>query len=164
MGAGKTTVGAALAEAIGYRFVDNDAGIEAEYDATGAELADRLGVEALHRIEAQQLRGAIEWFDTEPVVIAAAASVIDNPASRALLQSRTTVWLDAPPHYLAGRLSGATHRRKLGLDPARALADQRAARSEAFGSVADIVVAVEGRSTADIVDEIHARLLDPAAT
>ena len=107
MGVGKTTVGRALAEHIGYRFIDNDAGIEAEHDATGAELAERLGVDGLHRIEAQQLESALESFGSEPVVIAAAASVVDDPDCQTLLARHTVVWLDAPPDYLAGRLGHA---------------------------------------------------------
>ncbi len=159
MGTGKTTIGRALADAIGYRFVDNDAGIEAEYDATGAQLAEQLGVEGLHRIEAEQLATAVESFGSEPVVIAAAASVVDNPDSRRLLSQHTVVWLDAPPAYLAERLRSADHRRSLGLDPAGSLGRLSAERHERFTGVASITVAVEGRAVPSIVDEITSRLV-----
>jgi shikimate kinase len=160
MGSGKTTVGHLLAERLGYRFLDNDAGIEAEYEATGAELAERLGVEQLHRIEAAQLARALESFGSEDVVIAAAASVVDDPASRSRLADPTVVWLDADPAYLAGRLDGEGHRRSLGIDAVTALAGQADIRREHFAAVADLVVPVEGRSAHDIVEEIRRRL-DP---
>jgi len=163
MGVGKSTVGRALAESIGYRFIDNDAGIEAEYDATGAELAEQLGVDGLHRLEAAQLANALDSFGAEPVVIAAAASVIEDEASRRLLASHPVVWLDAPSVYLADRLHGGDHRRSLGPDPGVALAKQSDDRRERFKAVADATVAVEGRSIQSIVEEIVHRLT-PAAT
>ncbi|MBT8216130.1 MAG: methyltransferase domain-containing protein [Acidimicrobiia bacterium] len=154
MGSGKTTVGRALAERLDYRFIDNDAGIEAEYDATGAELAERLGVERLHELEAAQLTNALDRFGGEPVVIATAASVVDDPECRSRLAGHRVVWLDAPPGYLAQRLGETDHRRKLGLDPARTLAVQASSRQSHFESVADVVVSVEGRSVHAIVEEI----------
>jgi shikimate kinase len=154
MGAGKTTIGRSLAERIGYRFIDNDAGIEAEYDATGAQLAGQLGVEGLHRIEADQLANALGSFGAEPVVIAAAASVVDDEAGRALLEDHSVVWLDASPTYLAGRLGQDDHRRKLGTDPLAALVRQSDERRQRFTAIANITVAVEGRLVQSIVEEI----------
>lgn len=158
MGSGKTTVGRALAEQLGYRFLDNDAGIETEYDATSAELADRLGVEELHGIEVAQLAAALDSFGSEAAVIAAAASVVDDPGGRARLAGPTVVWLDADPAYLAGRLDREGHRRSLGVDPGRVMMGQADARREHFTAVSDTRVNVEGRSIHDIVKEICHRL------
>jgi len=159
MGAGKTTVGRALAERLGFRFLDNDAGIEAEYDANGAELADRLGVQELHRIEAAQLTTALDAFGSQEVVVASAASVVDDAASRDRLGGHTVVWLEADPAYLAARLDGDGHRRSLGLNPTLALTGQSDERRQHFTEVSDLSVAVEGRSVHDIVEEIHRRLI-----
>ena len=154
MGVGKTTVGRALAEHIGYRFIDNDAGIEAEHDATGAELAERLGVDGLHRIEAQQLEFALDSFGSEKVVIAAAASVVDDPDCQTLLAGHTVVWLDAPPAYLMGRLGHADHRRSLGPTPRESLGRLAEQRQLRFAGVASVTVAVAGRPVESIVEEI----------
>jgi shikimate kinase len=159
MGSGKTTVGRALAQRLGYRFIDNDAGIEAEYDATGRELAEQLGVGELHRIEAEQLANVLTSFGSEPVVIAAAASVVDDPASRKGLTPHTVVWLQADPSYLTGRMHDGEHRRNLGPIPRRELAAQADARHGHFEAVSTINVQVEGRSTHDIVEEISQRLI-----
>jgi len=164
MGSGKTTIGRALAERLDYRFIDNDAGIEAEYDATGGQLAAELGVEGLHRIEAAQLTNALDSFGLEPVVIAAAASVVDDEECRGLLGGRTVVWLDAPPGYLAERLGQDDHRRKLGPDRQSALHKQSDERRERFASIADATVGVEGRSVQSIVEEITQRLTPPASS
>ncbi|MGI9649550.1 MAG: shikimate kinase, partial [Acidimicrobiia bacterium] len=166
MGSGKTTIGRALAERLGFRFLDNDAGIEAEYGATGAELADRLGVEELHRIEAAQLAGALDAFSSGEVVIAAAASVVDDADSRSRLADATVVWLDADPAYLADRLDDGAHRRNLGIDARTALAGQADERREHFVAASEVVVNVEGRSVHDIVEEIgrHLEPLPPIYT
>lgn len=158
MGSGKTTIGRALAERLGYRFIDNDAGIESEYDATGRELAERFGVDELHKIEAEQLANALGSFGSESVVIAAAASVVDGEDHRGLLAGRSVVWLDAPPAYLADRLGQDDHRRKLGPDRQVALHEQSDERRPRFSSIADATVAVEGRSVQSIVEEIIHRL------
>jgi shikimate kinase/SAM-dependent methyltransferase len=158
MASGKTTVGHALAERLGYRFLDNDAGIEAEYDATGRELSDQLGVAELHRIEAEQLGHALTSFGSEAVVIAAAASVVDDEASRVLLAPHTVVWLQAEPGYLAERLQGGDHRRSLGIEPHGLLAGQEKDRVGPFAHVSTIAVPVQGRSVHDIVEEIVRRL------
>jgi shikimate kinase/SAM-dependent methyltransferase len=158
MGSGKTTIGRALADRLGYRFLDNDAGIEAEYDATGRELAARRGVEELHRIEAAQLGYALNTFGSEPVVIAAAASVVDDGPSRARLADHTVVWLHADPVYLATRVGAGNHRRSLGLAPGQQLAAQAELRNERFATVSDTTVQVEGRSVHDIVEEICRQL------
>lgn len=161
MGSGKTTVGQALAGQLGYRFVDNDAGIEAEYDETVRELEDRLGVGELHRIEAAQLENALASSGSEPVVIAAAASVVEDEGSRALLSRYTVVWLQAAPSYLVDRVRESDHRPHGRLDR-RQLTVQAALRHEHFESVADLVVGVEGRSVHGIVEEIYRHLaLDP---
>lgn len=158
MGSGKTTIGRALAERLGYRFIDNDAGIEAEHDATGRELADRLGVEELHRIEAEQLKNGLASFGSEPVVIAAAASVVDDAPSRSLLAAHTVVWLHADPAYLANRLGAGGHRRHLGPEPHQQLAAQADLRSRHFEAVSGITVQIEGRSVHDIVEEVCRQL------
>ncbi len=159
MAAGKTTVGRALAKRLDYRFVDNDAAIEAEYDATGRELAERLGVEELHHLEAAQLQNALTSFGSEAVVIAAAASVVEDDTSRALLAPHTVVWLQADPTYLADRVREGEHRRTLGLEPNELLAAQATLRDVHFHDVSDVTIQVQGRSVHDIVEQIFLRLV-----
>ncbi|MGD2060253.1 MAG: shikimate kinase, partial [Acidimicrobiia bacterium] len=55
MGVGKTTVGRALADRLGRTFLDSDEVIESESGLSGAEIADRSGVDVLHQRELEVL-------------------------------------------------------------------------------------------------------------
>src|SRR4029450_13513392 len=73
MAVGKSTVGRGLAARLGRPFRDSDADLGATGGGTGRGLAEREGVEALHRWEAGHLLTALEG--SQPAVVAAAASV-----------------------------------------------------------------------------------------
>jgi shikimate kinase len=158
MGSGKTTIGRALAAELGYRFIDNDAGLEAEYDATAGELAEQVGVEQLHRLEAAQFLNALASFGDEDVVIAAAASVVEDPACRAALSEPAVIWLRADPAYLAERVREGHHRPKPSLGHHQPRLAQKDHRRELYAAVADVAVDVAGRSVPGIVVEICLQL------
>ena len=83
MGSGKTTVGAAVAAALGRPHRDSDADLLAATGRTARELAADDGIEPLHELELQHLLDALAAPD--PVVVSAAASTIDEPAGREAL-------------------------------------------------------------------------------
>lgn len=111
MGSGKTSVGEALAVRLGWPLADSDKAIEASQGVTGAVLAAELGVSYLHALERQALTGTLA--SPVPTVIAAAASVVDDLAIRAILANRLCIWLVADPDVIASRISGQGHRREL---------------------------------------------------
>lgn len=135
MGSGKTTVGQALAEALGRRHRDSDADIERRSGRTAREIAATDGVEHLHGLELEHLRDAIAAAD--PSVISAAASVIDEPEGVALLQGRgvTVVWLRVDPATALQRSSRGSHR-----PSPEPLIEQAARRDPRFQAVADVEI------------------------
>lgn len=137
MGAGKTTLAAALAAALQRPLHDSDADIE---DDTGREAADiaacRGGRERLHDLEAKHLRDALQ---ADAGVIAAAASVVDRAALRAALERAFVIWLDAPPDVLAKRFHANPHRPVYG-DADEVLKRHDRRRRPHFGAIADIVL------------------------
>jgi shikimate kinase len=164
MAVGKTTVGRALAARLGRPFRDSDADLAATRGLTGRALAEREGVDALHRWEAQDLLA--ELAGSEPIVVAAAASVVDDAACLAALRDPFVVWLRAPATVLARRMAGGSgtddHRRPVG--DAAAVAALEAERARRFGAVADLTVETVTNDTprspetivADIVEAIRA--------
>ena len=164
MATGKTTIGRCLAARLGTGFHDSDQDIERETGGlTVADLAAAQGEEGMHRREAEHLLGALA--PRVPVVVAAAASTVDDPACVAALREPavTVVWLRASVATMAARFGSGPHRPSFGQEPAALLAAQARERGPRFARVADLVVDVDGRSPSDVVDQVVAALRGPAA-
>lgn len=150
-------MGARLAQRLRCRFVDSDAQLRNREHRSAVEIADQQGRAALHAGEASVLLDALDG--TEPAVIAAAASVVDDLAVVTRLGDNdvTTVWLRATPETLRRRASSGAHRPFVDKDPAAAerLDGERRPRYEA---AADVVVDVDDRSREQIVAVINAAL------
>jgi len=149
-------VGELLARRSGRDFVDNDAQLAAVTGRTAREVQTNDGPEALHELERKGLATALG--SQTPAVIAAAASVIDDPDSRRLLQrTATVIWLTADVDELAKRARRQRHR-PLASDSTAQLRQQSATRTPLFAELADIVVDAT-RPPSDIVDEVLPQLL-----
>jgi shikimate kinase len=134
MGAGKTTVGRALAAALDRPFVDNDELLRAATGVTAADLARTEGLAALHRWERDLALDAAAA--PVPAVIAVAASLADDPSALAQVRaSAFVVWLRADPTVLAARVPDGVHRPDLAATP-----PDPVARAAASATVADLTV------------------------
>ena len=113
MGAGKTSVGKALAERLRWSFVDLDAAIEARAGSAIAEIFERSGEPAFRELERDAARDALR---AEHVVVAAGGGAFAEPATRALLRAAATVYLECDLETLLARVA---------LDGSRPLAGDR---------------------------------------
>ncbi len=95
-GAGKSTLGRKLADALGCPFVELNRVVEQSYGASVSLLIEMSGVGTFRRYERDSLDRVIAEHDT--VVIATAGGIVSNPETYALLLERThTVWIKARP-------------------------------------------------------------------
>lgn len=101
MGAGKTTVGSALAARLGWPFVDLDAVAEERYGPISAQVA-RDGWAAFREREREITRAVCA--DAANVVATGGGTWIDAEARALLAAHRRTVWLDAPLAVCAARV------------------------------------------------------------
>ncbi len=109
MGSGKTTIGAPLAQLLGWNYRDNDRELFARFGATASGLTQREGLDATHAAEAAVLLDLLA--ESERTVITAAASTIESAACRRALREQSfVVWLRADPDVLAARATAGEGR------------------------------------------------------
>jgi shikimate kinase len=145
MATGKTTVGKRIAERLGLGYVDSDDQILALTGRDGARIAEDDGVEVLHQLELQVFWDAIKSADR--LVIAAAASVIEDEAARNEIRQGRCIWVDAPEDTLRLRRSSSSHRREVSDEEVLRLA----ARDPLFASCAQVKVDTDSANEQDAV-------------
>lgn len=158
MGAGKSTVGSALARRLGYPFVDSDEQVERRTGLTVPEIFAQRG-EAAFRAEEKRALAEAATSDGPMVVSVAGGAVLDPDNRRRLREAGLVVWLRAATATLAQRVGDGHGRPLLGDDPAAVLAGLYQTRRPLYAEVADVVVDVDGLSPEQAVDEI-VRALD----
>ncbi len=152
MGAGKTTVGLALAERTGWPYLDNDDLVRRSTGREPADIRATDGEDALHAAEsgAFELALALE----PPAIVGVAAGVVDEPDKRPRLKaSGHVVWLRARPETLLRRVGSGEGRRVEATDPAwvRQRAEKRA---PLFAMTATQIVDVDDLAPPAIVNRI----------
>ena len=155
---GKSTVAAALAERLGTTSIDLDAAISDRAGCSVADLFERDGEAAFRALETTELRSVLEAGGAG--VISCGGGVVGSSENRELLGSRTRcVWLSAPVPVLVGRARSEAGTRPLLVGDVEArLNDLATTREPLYRSVAEIEVAVDGLSPAEVVDRIVEQL------
>lgn len=114
MAAGKSTLGAPLAQALGLGFVDLDEAIVQDMGTTIPELFARDGEAHFRAVEARVLRQVLALG---PVVLACGGGVLDTPGNLQALQSwGKTVFVEVDLETSMARM-GADPSRPLSTDP-----------------------------------------------
>ena len=152
MGSGKTTVGAALADELGWGFFDLDAEIERQAGQKITSIFDEMGEDEFRQIERMVLMNRISHVRKGlPQVVALGGGAFTIPETRQLAtENGVTIWLDAPIEVIEARVANESHR-PLARDTEkmRALFGERQAayqqadyRIDAAGSRADVVARI----------------------
>jgi shikimate kinase len=108
MASGKTTVGQALADHIGWPFADMDAEIEGREGKAIAQIFQERGEPGFREVEAAVLRSHVRSIEAgQPCVLALGGGAFVQPANRELVQNNgVTLWLDCPLEIIQRRLNG----------------------------------------------------------
>jgi len=139
MGAGKTTVGRALAKRLNKRFVDSDQEIEARTGASIPLIFEIEGEASFRQREAEVIRDLTAQND---VVLATGGGAVLNADSRAYLKARgTVIYLRASINSILQRTSHDKNRPLLQTaDPRKTLEELTQAREPLYREVAHIVI------------------------
>ena len=154
MGAGKSSVGRALAAELGRPLFDSDEMIEERTGRTVRDIWEADGEPAFRRLETETLLDALAA--SEPSVIAAAGGIVLAEANRRALAEADAyvVWLVASPDVLVDRVRRGMHRPLLDDDPERTLRRMYAEREALYQEVADGVVSVDHRSVGEVTKAV----------
>jgi shikimate kinase len=120
MGSGKSTVGAAMADELGWEFIDLDADIEASEGTSITEVFSSLGEEAFRRMEYEALHKRVHQVQCgHPAVISLGGGAFAQEDCYQLAsENGITIWLDCPLARIRERIKDETHR-PLARDPVR---------------------------------------------
>ena len=114
MGSGKSTVGARLAQHLGWRFVDLDERIESSAGITIPQFFERHGEPAFRQLEADELRSALGRAveHREPTILALGGGTYAQPGAPEFLRNAgvPVLWLDARIDVLLSRCMTMTGR------------------------------------------------------
>lgn len=154
MGAGKSSVGRALARRLDRELLDSDEMIEKREGRTVREIWIDDGEPAFRELEAEVLADAIAA--PTPSIVAAAGGVVLSEANRAVLKSdgAHVVWLLADVELLLDRVRNGMHRPLLDEDPEGTLRAMYEERADLYQDVADAIVSVDHRSINDVAGAV----------
>jgi len=155
MGSGKSTVGRALAEELGWRFADLDEDIEKREGESISQIFDARGEAAFRQAETAALRERVRLVERgQPWVIALGGGAFLSGENYEMVSNNgVSVWLDCPFSTVERRLGGYDHR-PLARDPEK-LRELFALRREGYAR-ADYCIAVENDDAAATTAKILA--------
>lgn len=156
MGAGKSTVGEAIAARTGWPYLDNDELVHRATGCTAREILQADGEQALREAESAALTEALRL--TPPVVagVAGGAVLVRGDRQR-IAAAPAVIWLRASVDTLLARVGADARRPWLQPDPRAAITRMAAVREPLYAAVADLVVDVDTEPPDRIAERVLAR-------
>lgn len=154
-GAGKTTVGALVAERLGLEFVDTDVVIEA---AAGKPVSDIFVQDGEDAFRALERATAARLISSHPGVLALGGGAILDPGTRGLLAGRRVVYLETGFVSAVHRTGLDSPRPLLFGNPRGRMKALLEERLPVYASLAWLTVPTDEREPKEIADDIAARL------
>ena len=153
-GAGKSTHGVLLAEAIGYDFIDTDLLIQRQARMTLGDYLHNHGYQALRQVEAEVIKGL---NSTSSVIATGGSAVYSDEAMYHLKASGYVVYLQCALDVLDGRIASMSDR-GIAAPTGQNLADVQAERILRYEHFADVTVDVSNQDSKQALASIRQQL------
>jgi shikimate kinase len=150
-GAGKTTVGQAVAELLGVRFLDTDAVIEARAGKPIPEIFFDEGEDHFRTLEQDAIAESLESFAG---VLALGGGAILNESTRAALEKHTVVFLSVELADAVKRVGLGAGRPLLSVNPRATLKYLLEQRRPLYTAAATHIVRTDGRPAQEVAEEL----------
>ncbi|MFT3729262.1 MAG: shikimate kinase [Terricaulis sp.] len=138
MGAGKTTIGRRLAQALKLPFADAD---DAIVEAAGQSIQEIFAEHGELEFRRGERRVIRRLLDEPPHVLATGGGAFIDPRTRALMKEKAiSIWLKAPLDVLMQRVARRDHRPLLKEDDPRAVMERLMAERYPIYAEADITI------------------------
>lgn len=157
MGAGKSTVGRQLAEALSYTFKDSDHEIQRRTGVDIPTIFEFEGEEGFRNRERQVIADLVAG---ERIVLATGGGAVLDAENRQNLSARgLVIYLHCSPEQQYSRTARDRNRPLIQTeDPLGRLRELMEVRDPLYRQVSDLVVSTEKRGTSSVVKEIRRRL------
>ncbi len=155
MGAGKTSVGQALAKILGVPFHDSDAEVEASAGQSVAQIFDSLGEAEFRKLEKQAVARLLEQGGN--VLSLGGGAFVDAETRQKIKEMAFSVWLKVDPAILLERVMRHHHRPLLNDGNPKEKMERLLTDRAPFYALADLTFDCGNRSVAE-----NARLIAEA--
>ncbi|MDE3036181.1 MAG: shikimate kinase [Nitrospirota bacterium] len=157
-GTGKSSVGKVLAERLGRRLISTDAEVVRRAGLSIPEIVTQSGWDHFRDLESEVCQ---DLAGQDGLIIDTGGGAVLRPQNVARLKTNGTLfWLTADVATIAARIGGDSQRPSLTGSKSflEEIDDVLRERTPIYAAAADHVVATDGRSLADVVATILARL------
>jgi len=154
MGAGKTTIGRLLSQALNMGFFDIDAEIEHEQNMTIAKIFEFFGEEYFRALEHEMCKKIPQMSG---MIISTGGGIVLNTENIALLrQSCAIIYLSATAETLRSRIEASSSLRPLLIEDSSSVGQILEARWDKYEAATDHTIITNGKKE----DEICAEIID----
>ena len=158
MGAGKSSVGAIVAERLGMQFVDLDRAIEEREQEPVPEIFTARGEDGFRSAESETLAEVLAGPDA---VIACGGGIVVKDENRTAMRAAgTVVYLSVSAAEALARIGDTSGRPLLSGDAAALAPRILGARLSLYRAAADLIVDTCGRTVSEVADEVVTAICD----